>query len=280
MQVFEIANDLTLFNCVNLYREDSPKFFLENDLDVPCWDKSHYGWLLGLVLPASLFWTLLVPGIMFLVMRKANKRGKKVVYLSFLTNVYTKSNYSWEFVIMTRKFLLMFMVSFMRRYQNMRLYVAIYIFIAAYQIQLRYRPFESDMLNKLEELGIITLVTLTITGLIFLNDNNRAYIVLFGTLGAIAFILYVVYWIRVKREKNLLSKQSTIATSTGTQDHIVIESFETMKDNIPTSINSQDGLPKQSEIRVSKMVLRKNFDFGTRLNQPSKPRLPNLQKYF
>lgn len=115
-QVSEIQGNLSLLNCDNLYRDDDSLEFLQLDYDVPCWNKAHYTWLLSLGLPAALLWCILMPGFSFFAMKKERKNVNNHEYMSFLSDGFSEKKYFWEFVIMMRKFVLMFLATFLVNY--------------------------------------------------------------------------------------------------------------------------------------------------------------------
>lgn len=76
--------------------------------------------------------------------------------------------------------------------------MALLILLAAYVLQVKYRPFENAMLNQMEELGLVTLFILSATSLIFLNEKNTLYGFVFGFLAVLAAMAYLTIWIGAK----------------------------------------------------------------------------------
>ncbi len=56
-----------LFNCIEL---DTNEFWLNNDLQVRCWQGGHLNYSLGIGLPAILIWIILIPLIGLALIRR------------------------------------------------------------------------------------------------------------------------------------------------------------------------------------------------------------------
>ena len=51
----------SIFECKNLYRLDSPDYYLVSAPDISCWTSQHYKWCFGVALPVILLWGIAIP---------------------------------------------------------------------------------------------------------------------------------------------------------------------------------------------------------------------------
>tara|TARA_A100001015_G_C15029318_1_gene732257 strand:+ start:2215 stop:3351 length:1137 start_codon:yes stop_codon:yes gene_type:complete len=82
------------------------KLYLQMDLDLPCYEKEHMGWLYALFFPSIFIYILGLP-MLSTCMLRCNKHHLKSSRVKFrfgiLYSGYTSSAYYWETVIATRK---------------------------------------------------------------------------------------------------------------------------------------------------------------------------------
>ena len=69
-----IDRNFTSFLCVNLYREDAEELYLEQDLDLKCWEGLHTTFTFGFALPLILLWFLVLPAILVAMLYKNRHR--------------------------------------------------------------------------------------------------------------------------------------------------------------------------------------------------------------
>mmetsp|Transcript_39833 Transcript_39833/g.35546 ORF Transcript_39833/g.35546 Transcript_39833/m.35546 type:complete len:162 (+) Transcript_39833:268-753(+) len=110
-----ITDNLKSFQCQNLYRNDTPERYLKEDYDILCFEGEHLSWALGFYLPLILFWMIILPVALIIILTRhrkklANKDIKEKY--SFLFRGFKLKYYFWEFIILTRKYLLMLIAVF------------------------------------------------------------------------------------------------------------------------------------------------------------------------
>ena len=112
-QMSVLKENITNFSCENLYKEDSPIYYMAKDHDVECWSTGHLLWSLLFALPLLLLWGVILPAILFHKLRKQKhnltKEAIKKKY-SFFYVGYKREYYYWEFMVFFRKIALLLMV--------------------------------------------------------------------------------------------------------------------------------------------------------------------------
>ena len=207
MQPVSIQTSFELFQCINLYREDSPLYFMIQDYDIKCWEGAHLKWTLGLGIPSLLLWIVIVPAFMFRILRKNKDRlreEKIAKKYAFLYIGYKKEKYFWEFVIMSRKILLIFGTVLGVIYSNdFELYFSVLLTIVAYVLQVWNNPYETKQLNLLESISLLSSEIVCFCALYFKLINRRKELdiimVIFGFVGNLFFcIAFLREFIKVK----------------------------------------------------------------------------------
>jgi hypothetical protein len=92
---------LELFKCFNLFREDTPIYYLENDYDFECWTTEHRKWM-GISMGFLFIWIIVIPLILFIIWKKNNKKLTQYSYFILLGDF--KLNFSyWELINFLKK---------------------------------------------------------------------------------------------------------------------------------------------------------------------------------
>jgi len=66
-QVNLISLNLSIFECDNIYRNDTPLYHMKSDYDIQCWTGDHLLYSLVIALPMLLFWAIIFP---LIILRK------------------------------------------------------------------------------------------------------------------------------------------------------------------------------------------------------------------
>lgn len=83
-----------------------------------CYDETYFTYLYGLVIPLLLFWVILIPGALFLVMKYYVIR-KKLMFQTFviqkygfLYREYYETTFFWEFIKMFKRIFIILIINF------------------------------------------------------------------------------------------------------------------------------------------------------------------------
>jgi len=189
-----LKSAFSLFDCVNLYREDHPLRFLQNSYDVQCWQGQHLFWLLVLALPTLLLWIIILPGSIVYILRKNRNKldDPEIIHkYSFIYNGYQQNKYYWEAIIMLRK--LMFITnSVFSGSVNLEIYLCLMLVIISFVIHQYCRPYTLESLNDLERVSIFSLGVVSFCALYFQTASAGTvvdvFMIVFGISGNLYFI--------------------------------------------------------------------------------------------
>ena len=193
-----LKNSFQLFQCANLYRTDAPELYMNLDYDVQCWTPEHLTWVLGLAVPCLVLWGLLLPGYMFVVLRrniqKIETEEMRKKY-SFIYMGYKTKKFFWEFVVMLRKILLICVTVFAGfQSVNLEIYLSLLVILSSYCLQKINKPYKDKTLNNLEKICLVSAGIVNFCGLYFqiVKDINGldTLILLSGLIGNLYFLFY------------------------------------------------------------------------------------------
>jgi hypothetical protein len=183
------------FNEQVSYYEES---YLVENRDIVC-NQSHYFRSLAALLIGIILWGILIPAFIFykIYEKRKNLFGDKVRYrYGFLINGYKLKRYYWEFVILFKKSLIVFLTVFTEsqysvNYQSVLILSTLTAFLIA---QLYLEPYKIHQLNIIETLGIIASIFTVLLGIIYTNTSNvvTSYIIaIFILVLNFGFIVYI-----------------------------------------------------------------------------------------
>ena len=202
MQATIVKTSFGLFQCKNLYRSDEPKEYLVEDYSIKCWQGKHITWIFMLLLPSLIIWILVLPGIILYVLRK-NKRnlaaGDTLKRYSFIYNGYRKDKYFWEFVIMVRKIFIISSIVFISpENSGLQIFLFLLLILISYALHVVNKPYTDPKLNKLEQVALISIGIINISGLYFkvITYAEGLNVIMIGT-GVIGALYFTAYFVRL-----------------------------------------------------------------------------------
>ena len=166
-----IKSCLQLFQCINLYRIDTPVNFLSTDYDLQCWTPEHTFWIFTLAAPNLLLWG---PGLIifvYLILRRNSRRLDSVDFrnkYAFLYIGYKRDKRYWELFIIFRKLVLVFIVVFAGYHSTaLQIYLFLVVLTVIYWAQKRNRPYSDEKLNQLEDISLFSAGLINFCALYF-----------------------------------------------------------------------------------------------------------------
>ncbi|KDO26349.1 hypothetical protein SPRG_08423 [Saprolegnia parasitica CBS 223.65] len=193
-----------LFSCSELGMDEHgvAMAFLDADLDIPCYDASHFKWMLGVGLPSVLCITFGIPGFAYGVLRARRATlddPRTQLQFGFLYDGYKLAHYYWEIWIMMRKVLVSMVSVFLKSWGTgpQSLGATGLIFVALY-IHMEATPYELDVVNNLEQTSLLTCLFTMYFGLyLFQPQLTGGTRVAIGTAIVVANSVFMVKFARL-----------------------------------------------------------------------------------
>jgi len=190
---------LEMFRCVNYGSESDPIYFMKEDSEIQCWTYLHVFWSVIIALPNFVLWTIALPLILLKVLRKnAKNLSNPELYAkySFVYEGLKKDKYYWEFVILTRKSLLIIIFVFLNFISSQSQAFATFLVILTFgAIHYVKWPYDDERLNRAELLSLLTSGIMVYCGMFFLakggNDWINTILIIFSAACNLAFYLYI-----------------------------------------------------------------------------------------
>ncbi|OMJ86295.1 hypothetical protein SteCoe_12207 [Stentor coeruleus] len=179
-------------------KEDYPQYLIENR-NIEC-NFEHYKRILFAVFFGIIIWGTAVPAYIFYQIHKKRKNlyeyEVKFEY-GFLFNGYLHSRYYWEFIILSKKLIIVFLTVFMESEYDTSLQSVLVItfLIFFFILQIYFRPYFNEQLNNLEVLASLAAIITILCGIIYTASKTGSWVAYFLIL--VIFIVnfgFIVYW--------------------------------------------------------------------------------------
>jgi hypothetical protein len=178
----------TMFKSFSCMEIDPGESWLLEDLSLQCWEGDHSLYSIAVGLPGLIVWGMGIPAaaLGLLIRRRYRLRSMEVkTKFGFLYIGYTNANFYWEFVILYRKIAIAFASVFLSSVSvSVQALVVMLIILVAFNLQVRFMPYENTELNQMEIKAILVAGVTIYSGLFFLTDDlsEPAKVALFGLI--------------------------------------------------------------------------------------------------
>jgi hypothetical protein len=192
-----IRSNFAYFSCTEIL---SGEFWLNENLDIRCFDHNHNSFAVSIVLPSLVTWGLLVPSLVLLYLTRQRRDLSEILTklrFGFLYNGFTKSKFYWEFVIMFRKILIICIVVFIGN-QSIPIQALTVILLLLNFLVLQYltRPYANNELNEMELRSVLVAAVTIYCGLYYLTDDlGEVAKALFFTIMLLTNLYFFYYFL-------------------------------------------------------------------------------------
>lgn len=175
---------------------------LMEDPDIFCtWDE-HYKKIIWATGFSLIVWGFGVPLYIFYKLYKQRKNLFKyeVKYtFGFLISGYLHERFYWEFIIFTKKLMIVFLTVFMQTGYSITLQSILLItfLIAGFILQIYYKPYITDELNRLDTLSTLAAIITVLAAIIYTESNTNSNTLRFFLVLVLILVnfFYIIYWI-------------------------------------------------------------------------------------
>ncbi|CDW87604.1 UNKNOWN [Stylonychia lemnae] len=152
-----------------------------DDLEILCWDKSHQFYSYFVALPSILVWGIGLPILALIILIKIRNNLNRVSIremYGFLYRGYKVQFYYWEIVITSRKILIIFITVFVGTSFGLiaQALIMLIVLILFLVINHQFKPFNTQALNDLETISLVTSMISVYSGIFFLLDKSTSWI--------------------------------------------------------------------------------------------------------
>ena len=185
----------SIFSC----REIEGDLYLNENLEIQCWDEKHTLYAICVALPSIIIWGVGTPAAILVALVKNRKYLKAIpirIRFGFLFNGYFENTYYWEFTILYRKILIICCSVFLNSVSTeIQALCVLIILLVSLQIQNKIRPFISPELNVMESRSIFVATISIYCGLFYLTKDldDATKIILFLVM-VFVNLYFLLYW--------------------------------------------------------------------------------------
>jgi hypothetical protein len=167
-----LRSNFSYFSCSEILPGE---YWLNENLDIRCFDSTHNATAVMVVVPSLLLWGLFTPLTILMHLIRRRKQLKEILTklrFGFLYNGFKKSKFYWEFVIMYRKVLIICCVVFIgNRSIPIQALTVILLLLNFLIVQYLTRPYANKQLNEMELRSILVATVTIYCGLFFLTKD-------------------------------------------------------------------------------------------------------------
>jgi hypothetical protein len=161
-----LRSNFFFFNCTEI---QSGEFWLNENLDIRCFDHKPNSIALTVILPVFVIWGLLVPLLVLLYLVRRRRKLSEInmkLRFGFLYNGFKQSKFYWEFVIMFRRIFIICIVVFIGN-QSVTIQALTLVLLLLSFLILQYlaRPYASTELNEMESRSVLVAAVTIYSGL-------------------------------------------------------------------------------------------------------------------
>jgi hypothetical protein len=184
------------FSCTEI---ESGEFWLNENLDIRCFDSKHNSFALVAVLPVLVIWGLFVPLLVLLYLSRKRRELSEIntkLRFGFLYNGFKQSKFYWEFIIMFRKILIIMIVVCIGN-QSIPIQALTLVLLLLNFLILQYltKPYASIELNQMEFRSVLVAAVTIYCGLYYLSkDLGDVAKVLFFLVMLLVNLYYLAYF--------------------------------------------------------------------------------------
>lgn len=175
-----------------------PSYLIENR-DINCSSETHKKKSFPASLIGLFIWGILAPTAIFLIVyfNRKNLHQHKFKYrYGFLFNGYLRQRYYWEFVIISKKFVLVVLTVIMQSgyspvLQSILLIASLIIFLI---FHVYFKPYITEELNHIEFISSLTAIITILAGIIF-NESGKMKNDWILTISGIVIVVVNIYFL-------------------------------------------------------------------------------------
>ena len=139
------------FSCIEVGDEFSTKHFLKVAPSIECWEDTHISLITNVIVPFLLIFIIPPPVFMvYYIAKHKRNQEKKVIQRLFMVTIGYKQKYCyWEFVILLKKIILMYLTIFIRDEPVICVLTLLFVLLIFCNLHVVFNPYEYDFLNNL-----------------------------------------------------------------------------------------------------------------------------------
>ncbi|CAG9324278.1 unnamed protein product [Blepharisma stoltei] len=188
-----------MFASMNCTEINPGEYWLEENLDIRCWNYDHIVYVTTISLPSIILWGIILPTVCLINIIRNRSRlsdlGVRLRY-GFLFNGYKDNHYFWEFIILYSKIILICCSVFLARV-SLKIQAIIVAILYSIYLRLQYsnNPYIEPNLNQMELRSRIVCAATIWSGLYYLMgslSDEAGYF--FFTIIVIANCYFLIYW--------------------------------------------------------------------------------------
>eukprot|EP01084_Bolivina_argentea_P186664 321697_1 len=178
-----------------------------------------------------------------------NQRETRSFYLHTITKPYKVQFWYWEIILISRRILLAFLVTFQYVSYDLIRYMLLILLVSYLCLHFRYYPFKYKRANRIEAICLFLLIVcLVIIIIVYDTGSHRVFVSFVMSIVVLIpiliFITYMIFSIKhyldIKREQKLFDDKSKLKIKIQKMKRRLTVSQQVMFDETPNNTNGKD----------------------------------------
>lgn len=186
------------FSCIEVGDNFSKKHFLKVAPSIECWEETHISLIKNVIVPFLLIFILPPPLIMIYYIKKNYKKQEdpQVRQKLFMVTIGYKEKYCyWEFVVLLKKIILMYLSIFIRDEPVICVLTLLFVLLIFCNLHVVCNPYEYEFLNKLIVEQYIALFICYSVFLYFSYTESVSASLFLILIMFLANVVFFLHWI-------------------------------------------------------------------------------------
>ena len=180
----------TAINCIDI----EGIFYVKKQLTLKCWEGEHLNIFFYFVLPSLLLWSIILPLICFLYLKRNIKSKDHATRgsLIYITKGVRSEYYYWEFVMMAKRYCVSMVSAFLISDLILATSIILLIIMFFSLIQLYLKPYNLKVFNNLQDYSFYSSFVVFFFCLYYVVDqeeNSQLICLIFLIFGILIFIV-------------------------------------------------------------------------------------------
>ena len=240
------------FSCIEVGDGSTTKHFLKVAPAIECWEDTHISLIKNVIVPFILVFIIPPPVYMLYYIAK-NKRNpeKEIIQRLFMVTVGYKNRYCyWEFVILLKKIILMYLSIFIRDEPVICVLTLLFVLLIFCNLHLIYKPYEYEFLNNLIVEQYVALFVCYSVFLYFSYSDSvsaNAFLIFIMLCANVVFFGHWAYYFYVHFKQSLQNLRNALKKTTESVKQITSSALKRFENSRRKAalIRSQSTLSKQ-----------------------------------
>lgn len=240
------------FNCIEVGDGVTIEYFLKVAPEIQCWGDTHISLIKNVIVPFFLIFIIPPPLIMLYYTAKNYKSTKdEIIQRLFMVTIGYKPKYCyWEFVILLKKIILIYLSIFIRDEPVICVLTLLFVLLVFCNLHLIFKPYQYEFLNNLIVEQYVALFVCYSVFLYFSYSDDvgsSVFLILIMFFANVIFLGHWGYYFYIYFKKSLHNIRNAIRKTTESVHSAILKRRKNAIMRSQSSISKNKNTPRGSK---------------------------------